>query len=552
MHAELELARGGSTLLGSGDDKEETRMADADVSRRTVLAGALGAATAGAAGLGHAASPAAPVAATRHGRVRGYVEDGVNVFKGVRYGADTRPRRFMPALPPEPWRGVRDATQYGPASPQRSIREPTSEDCLFLNVWTRGLRDGRRRPVMVYFHGGAHASGSGSSPLYDGVRLCRRGDVVVVTVNHRLNVFGYGYFARLAGPQFADSGNVGNLDLILALRWVRDNIAEFGGDPANVTLFGQSGGGAKVVTLMAMPVARGLFHKAATMSGQHVTVMGPKHATVRARKVLETLGIPAEQAAAIRDVPTGKLVEVLKLDDPIEDDPITFWSVLDHRSTPRHPFYPTAPVESAHIPMIIGNTHDETAAFLRNDPKAFDLTWDELPDKLSQEMVLDISPEVVVARYRELYPEKTPSQVLIAAATAGRSWPGHLIQAEQRARIGAPAWMYQLDFPSPVMGGRLGAYHSLDIPLVFDNIAKPGSETGTTPEAQAVADQMSESFLAFARTGDPNNRTIPVWSRYELPRRSTLLFNVTSRMQDDPRSEERKLFAAVPYNKPGT
>lgn len=182
----------------------------------------------------------APVATTTAGRVRGAEIDGIKVFKGVRYGADTAPRRFQPAQAAQPWKGIADALAYGPASPQTKTEESTSEDCLFLNVWTPTLADGKKRPVMVYVHGGAHANGSGSSPLYDGTWLAKTYDVVVVTVNHRLNCFGYAYLARLGGPELADSGNVGNLDLILALQWVRDNIAAFGGDPGNVMTFGQS------------------------------------------------------------------------------------------------------------------------------------------------------------------------------------------------------------------------------------------------------------------------------------------------------------------------
>ncbi|MBJ7444308.1 MAG: carboxylesterase/lipase family protein, partial [Sphingobium sp.] len=227
-----------------------------------------------------ARAPASPVATTRYGRVRGMIERNVLAFRGIRYGADTAPRRFQRALPPEPWQGIADATRYGPAAPQTDATEPTSEDCLFLNVWTPAL-DKRRRPVMVYLHGGAHAHGSGSDPLYDGGNLVRRGDVVVVTLNHRLAALGYAYLAQLGGPR--ESGNVGNLDIILALQWVRDNIAGFGGDPGRVMIFGQSGGGAKVVTLMAMAQARPLFHAAATMRGQLVTAAGPNHATARAK-----------------------------------------------------------------------------------------------------------------------------------------------------------------------------------------------------------------------------------------------------------------------------
>lgn len=519
--------------------------------RRAVLTGAAAVGLAGLALPAEAASKS-PIATTVYGKVRGAEVDGIKLFKGVRYGADTAPRRFMPALPPEPWSGVADALAYGPASPQVKIQEATSEDCLFLNVWTPAL-DGRKRPVMVYVHGGAHANGSGSDPLYDGVNLARRGDVVVVTVNHRLNVFGYAYLAALGGPDLADSGNVGNLDLVLALEWVRDNIAAFGGDPDKVTAFGQSGGGGKLVTLMAMPAARGLMHRVATMSGQHVTAMGPIHATLRAKAFMARLGLKPDQVDVLRKLPAEQLVAALKMPDPLErKGSIIFWSVMDGGVLPRHPFYPDAPRESAHIPMIIGNTHDETRAFLGGDPKNFTITWEELPERLGPELVLDVEPRVVIARYRELYPDYTPSEVFFAATTAGRSWPGHLIQAEQRARIGAPAWMYQLDFGSPIDGGKLRAFHSFDIALVFDNLDKPGSKTGTGPAAKAVANQMSEAFIAFARTGDPNCAAIPAWGKYTLPQRPTLVINETSAMVDDPRREERELFSVAPFLKEGT
>ncbi|WP_165187237.1 carboxylesterase/lipase family protein [Caulobacter soli] len=522
--------------------------------RRTVLAGVAAASLAGLTQAKAAAAKTskAPIATTVYGKVRGAEVDGIKVFKGVRYGADTAPRRFQPALPPKPWTGVADALAYGPASPQTKIQEATSEDCLFLNVWTPAL-DGKKRPVMVYVHGGAHANGSGSDPLYDGVRLAKRGDVVVVTVNHRLNVFGYCYLAALGGPDLADSGNVGNMDLVMALAWVRDNIAAFGGDPGNVMAFGQSGGGGKVVTLMAMPSARGLMHKVATMSGQHVTAMGPIHATIRAKAYMAKLGLRPDQVDVLRTLPADQLVAALKMPDPLErKGSIIFWSVMDHGVLPRHPFYPDAPRESAHIPMIIGNTHDETRAFLGGDPKNFTITWEELPERLAPELVLDLEPRYIIARYRELYPNYTPSEVFFAATTAGRSWPGHLIQAEQRARIGAPAWMYQLDFGSPIDGNKLRAFHSFDIALVFDNLDKSGSKTGTGPAARKVADQMSEAFIAFARTGDPNCAAIPAWGKYTLPQRSTLAINEISAMVDDPRKEERELFAVAPFLKEGT
>lgn len=526
-------------------------MAESQPNRRTVCALTGAAAMAAMAPAVHAQS-ASPVALTRHGSVRGYVDRGIRVFKGVRYGADTSTRRFRPAKTPERWTEVRDALQYGAASPQKSEEPNQSEDCLFLNIWTPGLRDGGKRPVMVYVHGGAHANGSGSSPLYDGVALCLRGDVVVVTLNHRLNVFGYnGLGQLLRGGMFARSGSIGNLDLMLALAWVRDNAAEFGGDPGNVMVFGQSGGGAKLVTLMAMPSAAGLFHKVATMSGQHVTAMGPQHAELRMRRFLEHLGLTAETAGNLATLPAGRLVDALQMDDPLERGDIYFWSVMDHETLPRHPFVPDAPRDAADIPLLIGNTHDEARAFTAGDERNFHLTWDTVAAKLAPELVVDLNAQYVVDWYRTRFPEMSPVEVFFAAATCGRSRPGHLIQAEERARLNGPTWMYQLNFGSPV-DPRLGAYHGFDIALAFDNCDKPSSRTGTGSEAHKVAATISDTFIAFARTGDPNNSAIPRWGRYTLPERTTMIFDVESRIENDPRADERRLFQTAPFLKQGT
>lgn len=497
------------------------------------------------------AQEASPVATTKHGRIRGYVDQGIKVFKGVRYGADTSARRFRPAVAPEPWSEVRDALEYGAASPQKSDEPNQSEDCLFLNVWTPELADGRTRPVMVYVHGGAHANGSGSSPLYDGVALCRRGDVVVVTVNHRLNVFGYNGLGQILGRDYAKSGSVGNLDLMLALTWVRDNIAGFGGDPGNVTVFGQSGGGAKLVTLMAMPSAAGLYHKVITMSGQHVTAMGPQHAELRMRAFLDHLGLTPDRASELVTMPPARLIEALSMADPLEKGGIYFWSVMDHDTLPRHPFVPDAPRESAHIPMIIGNTHDEARAFTASDERNFALTWDTVAAKLVPEFVVDLNAQYVVDWYRARFPQMSPTDVFFAAATCGRSRPGHLIQAQERARLGDRTWMYQLDFGSPVEP-KLGAYHSFDIALAFDNCHQPTSKTGMGPQGRAVAAKMSETFIAFAKTGNPNNAAIPTWAPYDLERRPTMIFDLDTRSMDDPRADERRLFQVAPFLKQGT
>ena len=522
-----------------------------DEHRRAILGG-LGAAAV-ALSARRALAAEAPVALTRHGPVRGYLDNGISAFKGIRYGATTAGRRFQPPAPPAAWTEIADATAHGPASPQRDRTVgATSEDCLFLNVWTPALRDGGKRPVMVYIHGGAYTNGSGSDPLYDGVRLCRRGNVVIVTLNHRLNAFGYAYLAPLV-PVLADSGNAGQLDLVLALRWVADNIAEFGGDPAKVTVFGQSGGGAKIATLMAMPAAKGLFIHAATMSGQQVTASGPGNAARRTLAWLDALKLKPDQAAQAASLPVETLVTAIGIEDPVLGfGGLYFGPVLDERTLTRHPFYPNAPPQSAAIPMIIGNTHDETYAFIGGDPTNFTVDWAGLPAKLTfANMRVDIDPATVIAAYRRLYPAYTASQVLFSATTAARSWRGAIIEDEARAASGAPAFAYQLDWATPKDGGKFGAPHASDIQLVFDNLAKPGA-TAIGPTAQPMAEQMSEAFLAFAHTGNPNCKAIPAWTPYTLPRRQTMVFNTPSRLVDDPRGGERRLFEKVPYVQAGS
>ncbi|NIK40743.1 para-nitrobenzyl esterase [Xanthomonas arboricola] len=531
-----------------------------DTRRRTLLRGGL-LATAAAAlpGVAGAAAPpprddSAPLARVRGGALRGYRDQGICVFKGIPYGGDTAARRFQAPVLETPWQDVRDASAFGAAAPQLKASEPTSEDCLFLNVWTPGLRDGGKRPILFYIHGGGYTTGSGSDPLYDGVRLCKRGDVVVVTVNHRLNLFGYLSLAQLGDAGFADSGNAGQLDLIQALQWVRQHAGEFGGDAGNVTVFGQSGGGAKIATLMAMPAARGLFHRAWTMSGQQVTVAGPRAATQRAQLLLDALKLAPGELARIRTLPVAQLLAAAQLRDPsrVENSALYFGPVLDARNVPVHPFWPTAPLQSARIPMVIGNTRDETRAFLGNDAKNFALSWDELPARLESQQYVDLLPQVVIAEYRRLYPQYSPSDVFFAATTAGRSWRGAVEEAEARARQGAPTWVYQLDWGSPLDGGKFGAFHTLDIPLVFDTIAQPGARTGDGADAQRMAAQMSQALLAFARSGNPNHRSLPHWTPYSLQRRETLLFDTPSRLEHDPRGGERKLYQQAPFIQRGT
>ncbi len=506
-----------------------------------------------------------PQAQTKYGAVLGSVHNGVFAFKGIPYGADTSQRRFMAPAPPAPWTGVRETTVFGPRAPQPGShgslsprrgyhlppeQGPISEDCLHLNVWTPGLRDGRKRPVMVYIHGGAYSSGSANNELYDGMNLCHRGDVVFVTLNHRLNLFGFLYLAELASG-FEDSGNAGMLDLVLALEWVRDNIEEFGGDPKRVLIFGQSGGGAKCATLMAMPSAKGLFHRVITMSGQQITASRRESATARTQAVLKELNLPESNIADLRTTPMDQLIKASHAAG-------YFGPVKDGRNLVRDPFDPDAPPLSAHIPMILGNTHDETRGLIGGgDPTTFNLTWETLPAKLSviSQFLGDKKPEEVVRQYRAMYPAYSASDVFFAATTAFRSWRGQIIEAERRAAQPEAAphtWVYELDWRTPVDGGKWGAPHTLDIPLALDNVAVADGMSGDGPEAVQLAELMSDTWIAFARTGNPNHKGLAEWRPYDLTKRSTMSFAAHSRLVNDPRGNERRLIEQVPYTQPGT
>lgn len=454
---------------------------------------------------------------------RAYSSPVVRAYLGIPYGHAQRFEAPTPVDALLPSAGG----NFGPVSPQQGNRYgPQAENCLFLNVWTSGGPIGPKCPVMVYFHGGAYSNGSVTDPLNDGATLAARGDVVVVTVNHRLNAFGYLYLP----DRFPDSGNAGQLDLICALRWVKRNIAAFGGDPGNVTLFGQSGGGAKIATLMAMPAARGLFHKAITMSGQQITASGPLHSRRRADAFLAELGQRVDPALA----PVEQMVAALSATDPILGGSLYMGPVLDMRSLSRHPFWPDAAPQSLDIPMMLGNTVAETRAFFPPDhPRLRGIDWSNLAARVGPEMKIDIDPAWVVSQFRARYPEASPEQMFHKIVTPARSWRGQVEEAEARARAGrSNTFIYQLDFEE--------AKHTDDIGLSF------GTFTDRTPARQAMSDRVMDAFLRFARTGNPG------WPAYDLSRRPTMVFDKASRVVDDPRRWERELFARVPYIQPGS
>jgi para-nitrobenzyl esterase len=515
-----------------------------------------------------------PMATTTAGKISGSVADGMNVFKGIPYGGDTAKRRFMAPVPVAAWSGVKECVEWSTRAPQltgeRTGRSTAageeqirvgfhlppdkgvqSEDCLHLNVWTPGLRDGKRRPVLFYIHGGAYNNGTVNCDLYDGRRLCQRGDVVVVTVNHRLNAFGYLYLGELGGKEYADSGNAGMLDIVLALKWVQQNIAEFGGDASRVLIFGQSGGGAKCATLMAMPAAKGLFQRVVTMSGQQVTAKPTVIANEVTKDVLDKLGVKYDQLDALKTLPMEKIQEAA----PVSS---AWLPVKDGGALPRDPFDPDAPAISAGVPMILANTHDETVTAAAGRTGV--LTWEQAADALRTNVgqyLGSYTPEQIIRRYREIYPDRDAAHIVVAAAVAFRAWPGQVIEADRRAvdvRSQAHTWVYRIDWKVPFPGH--WSLHTIDLPFLFDNVALAPGMCGASAEEQAAAQplatRMSEMLIAFARSGDPNCKAIPHWPSYGLKERDTMIFDNETRVEKDPRGAERVFAAGAHYRQPGT
>jgi para-nitrobenzyl esterase len=388
---------------------------------------------------------------------------------------------------------------------------------------------------MVWLHGGGFANGSGGASMYDGAALARKGDVVTVTVNHRLNVFGYLHLEDAFGPDYAQSGMAGMLDIVMVLEWVRDNIRAFGGDPDNVTIFGESGGGWKVSLLMAMPAAKGLFHKAVIQSGPGLTGKPKAEASRIAEQLLAKLGVDGPEMLA--DIPA----DVLSRESvAVEGDVMRLYApVVDGVALPRDPFAPDASPLAAGIPLLIGTNKDENTLFMFNHPRFGEFT-DEDVERHARTAVGERALELV-AELRSAFHDYSPTHLVAAVGTATGMWGGSITLAERKAAQSAPVWMYLLTWETPVARGRLKCPHALEIPLVFDNVDKARSFVGRGDEPQAVADQMSAAWLAFARTGDPNTGALPPWPRYDAARRSTMIFDVESHVAEDPNRRLRQV-----------
>jgi len=499
---------------------------------------------------------------TALGTLRGATAGGIHSFKGIRYGASTTgARRFRPPVPPERWTGVRDALDFGPRAPQPSspirpanawIRDdrPASEDCLVLNVYTPGLKDGGKRPVMVYLHGGGYERGAGSAPGLDGSNLGRTGDLVVVTLNHRLNAFGFTHLAGIAPDGFGDACNLGMLDIVAALRWVRDNAEAFGGDAGNVTIFGQSGGGSKVAVCMAMPEAKGLFHKAIMQSSSsHLRLATRENADRAAERLLDQLGLDASRLDGILDIPADKVLAAHTAAVRAANGNDSFRPVVDGRIVPHHPFDLDAPDLAAGIPLLIGSCETEKSFYdITVDPASLPMDDGRLLAEVARFVGIgEAQARDVIDGYRADRPGAT-GRDLYNVITSDHMYRRNAIEAAERKskQGGAPAYLYEVTWKTPMLGGMLKSPHTMCLPFVFGTTEIASAFTGTGPEQDALTRAMMGAWIAFAHTGDPNHAGLPDWTPYAADTRPTMIFDNDCRLEHDPKPEDLARINACP------
>ena len=513
------------------------------------------------------------------GRIRGGHSRGALAFKGIPYaGPVSGSNRFKAAPKVTPWTGVRDAIWLGPPAMQGpgttygEYEPASSENCLVLNVWTPAVNDGGKRPVMFYCHGGGFTTGSGGQNVQDGAHLAANYDVVVVAINHRIGLLGYLYLGELGGEDYATSGNQGILDIVAALSWVRENISTFGGDPNNVMVFGESGGGNKSCTLMAMPAAHGLFHKAGVQSGPMLRGLPRDVATETARRLLAGLGIAPNDLSKLNAVPAEKLISMQlagekgqgPLSAPTKEyltshphpptgmaalrasRPGSWGPVVDGTELPGDPFDPSAPAVSADVPLLIGNMRDEAVLFQRDDPAFFHL--DEAVLTTEARKSFGDAADRILAVYRKAMPNATPAELAIAFGTALPTGNDTVTLADRKSQQPAPVYRYRDDYQSnvPIAGTdwTLRACHGSDVAVVFDNYEMPGLQ-GNGPGLTEASRAMSGYFASFARSGVPTAQGQPTWPRYTTENRAVMLLNSECRVVYDPDSEQRKLWKSL-------
>lgn len=508
------------------------------------------------------------VVETTAGKVSGYIRNGIFTYKGIPYAAPVAGEaRFMPPAKAKPWAGVCSSMQYGQVCPQVARTGWANdeeawlfswddgipgEDCLRVNIWTPGINDNKKRPVMFWIHGGGFQAGSGQElPSYDGENLAKRGDVVVVSVNHRLAVLGYLNLAEVGGAKYAASGNIGQLDLVAALEWVRDNIANFGGDPSNVTIFGQSGGGAKVSTLMAMPSAKGLFHKAIVQSGSGLRMVQPETSAKVAAAVLAELNLNSNHLDQLHKLPVQALISagvaaMRKLSPgggparvfQRRADRAGWGPTVDGKILPQHPFDPAAPAISANVPMLIGTCLNEFTNGI-NNPNVDALTEAELAERVKA-MYGERSGQIIAA-FRKANPTAKPFDLFSFISTVVTRHNA-ITQAELKAAQKAAAvYQYQFAWQTPVLDGRPKAFHCAELAFCFDNVDRCVNMTGGGADARALAAKVSEAWIAFARKGDPNHAGLPKWPGFTADKPTVMIFDNKCEVKNDPDRTERRL-----------